>query len=1389
MANGSRLTLAPDAPLTLVTLGAAALHAHSSSDRGPGVTARAATGAASDSPDTAQPASSHTIFELGKPLALITYLACAPDRSVAREHLLDLLWGDVEPEAAKHALRQTLWYIRKRLGERPLITGGDVLTLVGDIEGDRDRFLAAAECGDTEEAVRLFTGDFFPGFAAPGGAEFERWADVERQRLRSLFWRSAETAARRWMSTLRLREAVALARRVRDTDPLREAGWRLLFEALVAAQDTVGGTLEADAFDRLAAAEGIEPEPATRAMLRTVRQTPAGGSESPDADRPSFVAELVGREAEFAQLLASWEAARGGKATHVHVLAAAGLGKTRLLSDVHARLRSTRTRTVFVRVSLGARDIPFGLAGDLAAALARLSGARGVSTGSARALVALNPALSASYPAAVPDVASDSADALRRRMLALRELIATVAEEQPIAIFIDDTQWADTRSRQLIAGIAGALERVRVLLVTASRPTVDDVTGAEHTQTIRLAPLTTAGVGALVASIAALPPEPWAEYLAGELCDATGGSPLLVLETLQLAIEGAMLGLADGAWRSADPRRLFVTLQAGGALRQRVERLARVERWVLTLLAVAAVPLTRDALTVAAGRTDEELVAALGSLERRGLAAHHGEFWSPSHDEIASMAVELATDDARRAAARALGRMILDVHGGNTRALRHAGGLLVQAGDRPNLAVAFGRFAHMARAAGDRRPNGALADDFVGERATSTLTRGLVATLPFAHRIGLYSGRRQALVAAAFALIPLGHLASVLIPRQRPPDVVLAAGEVGTDSVARLYKLEVRADRLVPGSTISPGVGRRPDWQFVADPQIGVPVRRPGSDSWTIYRVEPDSGGVDLFEIGDGGRVLRLTAARGDDESPSWSPDARAMAFHTARWNARSRYDIAILDLGTSVVRQLTSGDDSDTAPAWSPDGSRIAFARRHWDDRPGEVCVIDVDGGGLRCFASRLGALSPLGAWYDAEHVLIALRRQSDQALARLDIESGAVDTIAVSSKSGFYVSPDGRWAVCRCGRVGFSKDAFLLFPVDEPNRAVEVDVPVRGGVRTMFGWVASGRSTRWADTLRVETGLGRPVAGVAHLLSAIGITSSGDRIPVGSVRWRSLDTTVATIDSTGLLRPRRQGTVIVAASMGGWRAAQRPISIGPRESVDVVTEDWSAGIGPAWTPFGEPRPRVELALDGTPGFLNGGDGSFDSGVYSRPLTTSRGLVVDAWVSATITLPQWQVVRIAIDDGLDEEGLRRWKHVVGNIPRLKLDGPSCTASFPGGLEGSRYADFVNGGAAQGIAFGSVPAPKSFRHGAWFRVRVQVFPDGRCGVAINGVPITLSMSRVITDSTARVMLFGASAETKALVGPLTVAAGVSDDVDWTRLGQPVPDVAPGAPAPGRASRP
>ena len=77
----------------------------------------------------------------GKPFAMLTYLALTPKHSSTRDHLIDLLWADVDPERARRTLRQTLWQIRTKLGEQAVEAHEETLTLAVDLTTDRHEFV------------------------------------------------------------------------------------------------------------------------------------------------------------------------------------------------------------------------------------------------------------------------------------------------------------------------------------------------------------------------------------------------------------------------------------------------------------------------------------------------------------------------------------------------------------------------------------------------------------------------------------------------------------------------------------------------------------------------------------------------------------------------------------------------------------------------------------------------------------------------------------------------------------------------------------------------------------------------------------------------------------------------------------------------------------------------------------------------------------------------------------------------------------------------------------------------------------------------------------------------------------------------------------------------
>src|SRR4029079_7529416 len=103
----------------------------------------------------------------GKPLALLIYLAALPKRTASREHLINLLWADADPDRGLRTLRQTIFQLRQLLGDNSLVASGRDLCLDLSLHFDRDEFLAAATEGDNDKAVNLYTGAFLADFGVP----------------------------------------------------------------------------------------------------------------------------------------------------------------------------------------------------------------------------------------------------------------------------------------------------------------------------------------------------------------------------------------------------------------------------------------------------------------------------------------------------------------------------------------------------------------------------------------------------------------------------------------------------------------------------------------------------------------------------------------------------------------------------------------------------------------------------------------------------------------------------------------------------------------------------------------------------------------------------------------------------------------------------------------------------------------------------------------------------------------------------------------------------------------------------------------------------------------------------------------------------------------------
>src|SRR5262245_52068395 len=80
-----------------------------------------------------------------KPLALIGYLALAPQRTASRDRLCDLLWGDRDIDEARTQLRQTIWLIKRETGHEIVKGVPHGVAVVADLTIDCRDFASAVE--------------------------------------------------------------------------------------------------------------------------------------------------------------------------------------------------------------------------------------------------------------------------------------------------------------------------------------------------------------------------------------------------------------------------------------------------------------------------------------------------------------------------------------------------------------------------------------------------------------------------------------------------------------------------------------------------------------------------------------------------------------------------------------------------------------------------------------------------------------------------------------------------------------------------------------------------------------------------------------------------------------------------------------------------------------------------------------------------------------------------------------------------------------------------------------------------------------------------------------------------------------------------------------------
>ena len=220
-----------------------------------------------------------------KTLALLALLAAAGKSGLGRDKLVAYLWPDADAEHARGLLKQACYALRRDLHQPDLLLGTTQLSLnpviiVSDVQAFEDALERRADAA----AAELYAGPFLDGFYLSDAAEFERWVEAARRRLRDRATAALERLATA-AATGEYSHAAAWWRRLAALDPLNSRVALGLMKALAAAGDRAGALQAARVHESLLREElGVALDPAVVELSERLR---AEAERSPGPRRPA----------------------------------------------------------------------------------------------------------------------------------------------------------------------------------------------------------------------------------------------------------------------------------------------------------------------------------------------------------------------------------------------------------------------------------------------------------------------------------------------------------------------------------------------------------------------------------------------------------------------------------------------------------------------------------------------------------------------------------------------------------------------------------------------------------------------------------------------------------------------------------------------------------------------------------------------------------------------------------------------------------------------------------------------------------------------------------------------------------------------------------------------
>jgi DNA-binding SARP family transcriptional activator len=596
-------------------------------------------------------------------LPLLAYLLMHRGEVIPRRRLAFLMWPDESEEDALTKLRQNLHRLSRVLPEAPAgtpwVSGGSHTIswncstpfAIDVAEYERLR----TETATLEQAVEHYTGDFL--------AELdEDWIAIERERLRRLYHADLGTLIRKHRSRRSFDRAIHYAGLLLVSDPWHEEALRALLSARYESGDASGALAEFDAFARRLRAEmDAEPMPETLALREAIaRGAPISttlDSAENAAGHYSHTLPFIGRTEDLASLHGRWSRAARGLGGLTFVRGEAGIGKSRIVSELALLAEAEGGRVLLGRTSSPERDPYQCFSSAVRGALPLVAGVA-LAPPFLAALAELVPELHA-YREDIPQPVRLDPQSERARLLdAGAQLLIELARPRPLLLILEDVHRAGVATIDAIAGIVPRISRSPVLVIATCRPEAVDrvrtlrrlLTDAQSSaELLELGPMNADEVRLLVDASGV------AERVSSEFVSSlhrrSGGNPLFVTELMRDAERAESGGSA-----------IAIPETVSAMITERVATLAPSSITVADVAAVAGEAFSVELIREVAQLPNRELLDGIDELldrhlirETTGRARYDYAF---THHLVHAAIYENVPPDARSRRHRRIARIL-----------------------------------------------------------------------------------------------------------------------------------------------------------------------------------------------------------------------------------------------------------------------------------------------------------------------------------------------------------------------------------------------------------------------------------------------------------------------------------------------------------------------------------------------------------------------------------------------------------------------------------------------------------------------------------------------------------------------------------------------------------